>query len=100
MPLALLAAVVLGCGYGMALVSGLQEVQRIARPDDLAGLTAVFYSLSYLGFAVPAVMVYLSQTYPVLTYPAMFVVGAVAAAACLVLVLVKWQAHLPERVPA
>lgn len=99
-PLALLAAVVLGCGYGMALVSGLQEVQRIAGPDDLAGLTAVFYSLSYLGFAVPAAMVYLSQTYPVLTYPAMFVVGAVAAAACLVLVLVKWRAHLPERAHA
>ena len=38
------------------LVGGLMEVQRIAGPDDLAGLTAVFYSLSYVGFFVPAVL--------------------------------------------
>nr|WP_241769888.1 hypothetical protein [Cellulosimicrobium sp. MM] len=30
-----LAAMVLGAGYGLALVAGLSEVQRIATPDDL-----------------------------------------------------------------
>ena len=96
MPVSMIAAAILGCGYGLALVSGLQEIQRIAGPDDLAGLTAVFYSLSYLGFAVPAVMAMIAETNPALTYPMMFVIGAVAAAACLALVLVKWRRHLPE----
>lgn len=86
-PLALLAAVVLGSGYGMALVSGLQEIQRIARPDDLAGLTAVFYSLTYIGFAVPAVLALVVQSWPeAVGYPTLFLVGAVVAAASLVVV--------------
>lgn len=97
-PLALLAAAVLGCGYGMALVSGLQEIQRIARPDDLAGLTAVFYSLTYIGFAVPATLALAAQTWPdVVGYPLLFLVGATVAAASLALVLAKSRAHLPGR---
>ncbi|SEK49519.1 Predicted arabinose efflux permease, MFS family [Rhodococcus maanshanensis] len=97
-PLALAAAVVLGGGYGMALVSGLQEIQRIARPDDLAGLTAVFYSLTYIGFAVPAAMALCVQAWPtVFSYPLLFLIGAVVAAASLVLVLVKSRSHLPTR---
>lgn len=81
---ALMAAAVLGAGYGMALLAGLQEVVRIAGPDDLAGLTAVFYSLSYLGFAVPAVLAFLARA---VSYPVMFGVGALAAAACLIVVV-------------
>ena len=54
--LAIGAAVVLGVGYGFALVSGLAEVQRIAAPHHLAGLTAVFYALAYVGFIVPALL--------------------------------------------
>jgi Major Facilitator Superfamily len=46
-------AVLLGCAYGIGLVAGLVEVQRIADPAALASLTAVFYALSYLGFAAP-----------------------------------------------
>ncbi|EME18785.1 mfs transporter [Rhodococcus triatomae BKS 15-14] len=95
-PLALLAAAVLGCGYGMALVSGLQEIQRIARPDDLAGLTAVFYSLTYIGFAVPAALALVVQTWPAVGYPAMFLAGALVAAASLMLVLGNSRVHLPE----
>ncbi len=53
----------------------------MAGPDDLAGLTAVFYAVSYLGFAVPAALAYASQTWTVLTYPVMFAVGALAAIA-------------------
>ena len=51
--LVLLAAAVLGGGYGFCLVFGLAEVARLARPDDLAGLAAVFQVASYIGFAVP-----------------------------------------------
>ncbi|EGD55042.1 MFS transporter [Gordonia neofelifaecis] len=84
LPLAVFAAIVLGCGYGMALISCLMEVQRIAGPDDLAGLTAVFYTLTYLGFASPAVMAWVIERFPSVGYPQMFgfgiamtVVGAV-----------------------
>jgi hypothetical protein len=50
------AAVVLGAGYGCCLVAGLLQTQRIAPPGELAGLTAVYYALTYLGFAVPVVL--------------------------------------------
>jgi MFS family permease len=46
-------AVVFGSAYGLCLVAGLIEVQRLADDDALAGLTAVYYALTYLGFAAP-----------------------------------------------
>lgn len=73
---ALPAAVVLGCAYGLVLVAGLTEVGRIARPDDLAGLTAVFYSLTYVGFFAPAVLAFLSRQ---VSYPVLLGAGAVVA---------------------
>lgn len=100
-PLAVAAAAVLGCGYGMALVAGLQEIQRIARPDDLAGLTAVFYSLTYIGFAVPAVLAMVVQTWPaVVGYPTLFLIGAAVATTCLAVVFGNGRAYLPAAVPS
>ncbi|MGA9869965.1 MAG: MFS transporter [Rhodococcus sp. (in: high G+C Gram-positive bacteria)] len=94
---ALIAAAVLGCGYGMAMVSGLQEVQRIAGPNDLAGLTAVFYSLTYLGFAVPAILSAITERWPgAVTYPTIFVFGAVMAALCWGFVRTQSSSHLPN----
>jgi MFS family permease len=49
-------AILLGGAYGMCLVAGLVEVQRMAGADELAGLTAVYYALTYLGFAAPYLM--------------------------------------------
>jgi MFS family permease len=85
------AAAVLGAAYGLLMVSGLQEIQRIARPDDLAGLTAVYYSLTYIGFFVPAVMAALSAWF---SYPAMLAAAAVIAALALLLVALNWRRHL------
>lgn len=82
---ALVAAAALGAGYGMALLVGLQEITRIAGPYDLAGLTAVFYCFSYLGFAVPAVLSFLA---PAVSYPAMFAFGALTAVICLIVAAV------------
>ncbi|MGX1809485.1 MFS transporter [Nocardia sp. NPDC055321] len=78
-------AVVLGMGFGIGLVAGLLEIERMARPDDLAGLTAVYYAVSYLGFGVPAVMAVLHQ-HAGFGYPVMFLALAAAAAGCLALV--------------
>lgn len=49
-------AIVLGSAYGLCLVSGLLEVQRLAPPRALAGLTATYYVFTYLGFAAPYLM--------------------------------------------
>lgn len=87
----IIAAAVLGCGYGLALVAGLSEVRRMATPDDLAGLTAVYYSFGYLGFFIPAILAVLAQW---VSYPVMFLFGTGAAIACLLLVLKYSHRHL------
>jgi len=51
--LVVVAVIVLGAGYGCCQVCGLLEVQRLAEPASLAGLTAVYQAASYLGFAAP-----------------------------------------------
>lgn len=90
--IAIVAAATLGAAYGLLLVSGLQEVQRIAGPADLAGLTAVYYSLTYLGFFVPAGLAALNTW---LTYPVMFTLGCVMATVSLTIVIVFYRKHLP-----
>lgn len=77
----LVAAAALGMAYGLLMIAGLQEVQRMAGPDDLAGLTAVYYAATYVGFIAPALLAALHHR---LGYPVMFVgwagLGLVAAA--------------------
>ncbi|UGT62626.1 MFS transporter [Nocardia asteroides] len=53
-------AVTLGSAYGFLLVAGLLAVERLAAPDELAGLIAVFYALIYLGFTAPYLLAALS----------------------------------------
>lgn len=87
-PVALVAAALLGAGYGMALISGLLEVQRIARPDELAGLTAVFYGLTYLGFASPAIIAAVMENVESVGYGETFGFGiAMALLAAVVMVV-------------
>ncbi len=92
LPLVLVAACVLGVGYGLALVAGLSEVQRIAGPDDLAGLTAVYYAIAYTGFFIPAILAVLSKY---VTYSALFTGGVAVAICCLIVVACAWRSHLP-----
>jgi predicted MFS family arabinose efflux permease len=54
--LIIIAALVLGAGYGCCQVCGLLEVQRLAPPDQLAGMTAAYQALSYTGFALPFIL--------------------------------------------
>ncbi len=46
-------AIVLGSAYGLCLVAGLLEVQRLAPAQALARVTATYYMFTYLGFAGP-----------------------------------------------
>ncbi|MEV6774108.1 MFS transporter [Nocardia sp. NPDC051030] len=83
--LTIATAIALGLGFGIGMVAGLLEIERIAGPSDLAGLNAVFYAVSYLGFGVPAVMAMLHDGTGV-TYSVMFTVMTIAAAGCLAVV--------------
>ncbi|MFD1722562.1 MFS transporter [Amnibacterium endophyticum] len=74
------AALVLGAGYGVCIVSGLTEVQRMAPAEHLAALTAVYYALTYLGFLLPVLLAALAAVVP---EPVLLILLAVVVAACL-----------------
>jgi hypothetical protein len=80
--LALVTGVVLGAAYGITVVAGLVEIQRIALPTDLAGITGVYYSLTYVGFLLPVVFASLSDFF---SYPLMLSLLAAICAGCLAL---------------
>lgn len=90
--LALVAAVILGAGYGLCLVFGLTEVSRIAGKGQLAGLTAVFYALTYLGFTTPYLLALLEH---VAALPILLL--ALAALAALTLLGVRTRADPTPR---
>jgi hypothetical protein len=75
-PLVIPAAMLLGGGYGLCLVSGLLEIQRLANPQDLASLTAIYYALTYVGFAAPIVLAELER---LTSAPRLLVLTAVMA---------------------
>jgi MFS family permease len=83
--LGLLSAVPLGAAYGMAMVSGLVEIQRIATAEDLAGLTGVYYALAYTGFLLPTVLAALSS---VASYTETLTAVAFLALVCLLVIRV------------
>jgi MFS family permease len=91
--LALVAAVVLGAAYGIAVVSGLLELRRLAAPSELAALTGVYYALAYVGFLVPSLLAVLSA---VAGYPALLLGLAGVACAGTLVVIRHSRAHLPE----
>ena len=86
--LVLAAAVLLGCGYGFCLVFGLAEVQRLARPAELAGMTSVFQAVTYVGFGAPYLLSVL-HAYA----PASALLLAMAALGAVTLVVTATQAR-------
>lgn len=92
---ALLGSAALGAAYGLAMVAGLQEVQRLASPRHLAALTAVYYSIAYTGYAVPAILAVLGETWPeVFGYSILFLGGAVIASFCLTMIIAAGQSRM------
>ena len=92
--LGLAANAVIGAGMGITMVSGLLEVQRIATPRDLAGLTGVFYALAYVGFLAPTVIAAIAGSIAV----PLILWGVVAlAVASWLLILAGSTRHLPDR---
>lgn len=92
----LTANAVVGAGLGITMVSGLLEVQAIAAPGDLAGLTGAFYALAYAGFLAPAVISAIADAIPV-TVILWAITGL--AVACWALILTASTRHLPTETP-
>lgn len=93
---AFIAALVLGTGYGLSMFTGLNEVQRIAGPRDLAGLTGIFYCLTYIGFAFPAILTKLSESISWMTYPVMLGGGMVIAILMGLVIFLNSKVGLPQ----
>jgi MFS family permease len=92
--MAVLVAMLLGCAYGIAIVSGLLEIQRIADPDELAGISGVYYSLAYVGFLLPAALAGLAHFF---SYPAMLTAVGLLATMCAACCAFGWSKHLEPR---
>lgn len=76
-------AIVLGSAYGLCLVAGLLEIGRLADEDALAGLTAAYYALTYLGFAAPYLLALAAH---LASYPLLLTIAAALALSTAVLV--------------
>ncbi|WP_275293545.1 MFS transporter [Amycolatopsis sp. La24] len=90
--LALAAAITLGLAYGIAVVSGLLELQRLAAPGELATLTGVYYALAYSGFLLPTVLALLAG---VASYPTLLSGLVLIALSGMLVILRHSRAHLP-----
>ncbi|WP_019484249.1 MFS transporter [Arthrobacter sp. TB 23] len=69
-------AIMLGSAYGMLLIGGLAISEELAAPKDLATVTAVFFCLTYVGFAFPFIVAALSER----TLPQWTLLGAATLA--------------------
>jgi hypothetical protein len=83
---------VLGIAFGIAVVSGLLELQRLARPEELAGLIGVFYALAYIGFLLPTLLALLAG---IASYPVLLACLAAVALTGTVMIVRHSRAHLP-----
>ncbi len=86
------AAAVCGVGIGIGLSSCLLEVQRIATPRDLAGLTGVFYAFAYLGFLAPTLLAAIT---PPFTPTELLTAAALVALASTAFVIINSRRNLP-----
>ena len=85
------SSIVLGCAYGLCLVAGLVEIQRLADQRALAALTAAYYTLAYLGFAAPYLLALAAS---LAGYPTLLT--AAAALALGTAALITWRSRYPE----
>lgn len=77
------AGVLLGGAYGVCMLTGLVEVQAMAGGGNLAGLTGLYYALTYMGFALPAILSALAPAFGLLS---LLVAVAVLASGCAAIV--------------
>lgn len=91
---AAVVAIALGLAYGLCLVAGLIEVQRLTTSSSaLPYLVGLYYSVSYSGFALPVVLASLA---PAIGYPVLLASLVALCAGTLAMVLIVGRV-LPNR---
>jgi MFS family permease len=90
--LLVLAAPLLGAGYGICMTSGLRLLEAVAPPETRGGLTGLYYVLTYLGFAAPWLL-----ALAVRVVPAAWVLGAAGLHAALTAGWFYWLQRGRER---
>ncbi len=76
--LAVVAASVLGIGYGLTLVGCLRDCERLAPPGRLGTMTGRVYCLGYLGFGLPTAIAWLHSSFAIGTAATLLCVAAAA----------------------
>jgi Major Facilitator Superfamily len=74
--LLLAAAGLLGVAYGVCMTSGLRTVEALSHPESRAGLTGLYYVLTYVGFGTPLGLALVARRLP----PTMALLGVAALA--------------------
>ncbi|MDI3385021.1 MFS transporter [Streptomyces sp. B-S-A8] len=90
--LVLVAAVLLGAGYGLTLVSGLREIERLAPPKDRTSAASLYQGAAHSGFVTPLL---LSLTAGSASYPALLAGLAAVGLLCLMFTARHSRRHLP-----
>ncbi|MFC0581586.1 MFS transporter [Micrococcoides hystricis] len=92
--LGLLASTLLGAGYGLILVAGLSETQRLSSSRALGRNSGQFYVLAYAGFLAPTIWAFAAQWFePLQLLLAVLGLGVVS----LLTIAVNSQKFLPAR---
>jgi hypothetical protein len=91
--LLLVAAPLLGAGYGVCMTSGLRLIDALAPPETKGGVTGLYYVLTYLGFAAPWLLLL-----AVRVAPGTWVLGAAAGHAALTAVWL-WRRRAQTLIP-
>ncbi|WP_374710800.1 MFS transporter [Rhodococcus sp. USK10] len=79
--LVVVAASVLGIGYGLTLVGCLRDCERLAPPGRLGTMTGRVYCLGYLGFGLPTAIAWLHSSHAIGTPATLLGVASAAVAA-------------------
>jgi hypothetical protein len=90
-------AILFGSAYGLCFVAGIAEVGRLAHAGGLAGLTAVYYALAYIGFGVPYLFAVGAGA---AGYPTLLAIAAVVALVCAAIVTQPRPKGAPQVAPA
>lgn len=93
-----LVAALLGASYGLLLVGGLSRIELVTEPDDRATVSAIYYALTYLGFAAPYLFVLITDT--LIGPVALSLLGAAAAVLSMAWVARQPAAVADDEVPA
>jgi hypothetical protein len=94
LPVFLLTAAVLGIAYGLCLREGLIDVETLAPPRLRGTLTGVFYSVTYVGFGVPLLLVAIRPAVGI-TAPVLVLTALAAAAAVLRAIQIRARPRMP-----